>query len=142
MSTEAKYQQSTGSQLAASASYLLWGLFPLFWRLLAAVDATELIAHRVVWSLLFLVAVVALQKRLPELWRACKEPKNLRVHALNGALLTVNWLVYVWGVNAGHVIECSLGYFLVPLLNVVLGRWLLHEHLRRAQVAAIALAAF
>lgn len=60
---------------------------------------------------------------------------------MSGALLSVNWLVYVWGVNSGHVIECSLGYFLVPLINVALGRWLLHERLRRAQLAAIAVAA-
>jgi len=112
----------------------------LFWRLLAAVDATELIAHRVVWSLLFLLGVVALQKRFLELGRACRERQNLRVHVASGALLTVNWLVYVWGVNNGHVIECSLGYFLVPLLNVTLGCWLLHERLRKAQLAAIVIA--
>jgi chloramphenicol-sensitive protein RarD len=141
MSTEPKPQPATGSFFAASASYFIWGIFPLFWRLLAAVDATELIAHRVVWSLLFLLGVVALQQRLSELGRACRERQNLRVHALSGALLTVNWLVYVWGVNHGHVIECSLGYFLVPLINVALGRWLLHERLRKAQLAAIVVAA-
>jgi len=141
MSTESKPHASTGSFFAASASYLLWGLFPLFWRLLAAVDATELIAHRVVWSLLFLLGVVAAQQRLSELGRACWVRQNLRVHALSGALLTVNWLVYVWGVNHGHVIECSLGYFLVPLINVALGRWLLHERLRKAQLVAIVVAA-
>jgi len=141
MLTESKPQPVTRSFVAASASYLLWGLFPLFWRLLAAVDATELIAHRVVWSLLFLLGVVAAQQRLSELGRACREWQNLRVHALSGVLLTVNWLVYVWGVNSGHVIECSLGYFLVPLINVALGRWLLHERLRKAQLAAIVVAA-
>ena len=142
MSNESKPQPVTGNFFAASASYLLWGLFPLFWRLLAAVDATELIAHRVVWSLLFLLGVVVWQRRLSELRRACREPQNLRLHAMSGVLLTVNWLVYVWGVNSGHVIECSLGYFLVPLINVALGRWLLHERLRKAQLAAIVLAAF
>jgi chloramphenicol-sensitive protein RarD len=141
MSTESKSHPAAGSFFAASASYLLWGLFPLFWHLLAAVAATELIAHRVVWSLLFLLGVVALQKRLSELGRACRERQNLYVHAMSGVLLTVNWLAYVWGVNNGHVIECSLGYFLVPLINVALGRWLLHEHLRRAQLAAIVVAA-
>ena len=141
MLTESKPQPVTRSFVAASASYLLWGLFPLFWHLLAAVEATELIAHRVVWSLLFLLGVVAAQQRLSELGRACREWQNLRVHALSGVLLTVNWLVYVWGVNSGHVIECSLGYFLVPLINVALGRWLLHERLRKAQLAAIVVAA-
>jgi len=141
MSTESKSHPATGSFFAASASYFFWGLFPLFWRLLAAVDATELIAHRVVWSLLFLLGVVVVQQRLSELGRACRERQNLRVHAASGALLTVNWLVYVWGVNSGHVIECSLGYFLVPLINVALGRWLLHERLRKAQLVAIVVAA-
>ena len=141
MPTESKSHPATGSFFAASASYFFWGLFPLFWHLLAAVDATELIAHRVVWSLLFLLGVVAAQQRLSELGRACWVRQNLRVHAASGALLTVNWLVYVWGVNSGHVIECSLGYFLVPLINVALGRWLLHEHLRKAQLAAIVVAA-
>ena len=141
MSTESKAHPATGSFFAASASYLLWGLFPLFWRLLAAVDATELIAHRVVWSLLFLLGVMAWQKRLLELGRACRERQNLYVHAMSGTLLTVNWLVYVWGVNNGHVIECSLGYFLVPLINVALGRWHLHERLRNAQLTAIVVAA-
>lgn len=140
MSTESKTQPTAGSFFAASASYFIWGIFPLFWRLLAAVDATELIAHRVVWSLLFLLGVVAVQNRLPELALACRDGKNLRVHAASGALLTVNWLVYVWGVNHDHVIECSLGYFLVPLINVALGRWLLREHLRKAQLAAIVIA--
>ncbi|MFT3782987.1 MAG: EamA family transporter RarD [Nibricoccus sp.] len=130
-----------GSLTAASASYLIWGLFPIYWRLLKAVDALELITHRVVWSLLFLLIVVAAQKRLPE-FRQAFTAKNIGVHAMSGGLLTINWLVYVWGVNAGHVIECSLGYFLVPLLNVILGRWLLHEKLRRVQISAIALATF
>jgi chloramphenicol-sensitive protein RarD len=141
MSTESEPQPANGSFFAASASYLLWGLLPLFWHLLAAVDATELVAHRVVWSLLFLLGVVVLQKRFSELRRACRERQNLRVHAMSGALLTVNWLVYVWGVNSGHVIECSLGYFLVPLVNVALGHWILHERLRKAQLAAIVVAA-
>jgi len=142
MSTESKAHPATGSFFAASASYFFWGLFPLFWHLLAKIDATELIAHRVVWSLVFLLGVMAAQQRLLELGHACRERQNLRVHAASGALLTVNWLVYVWGVNNGHVIECSLGYFLVPLINVALGRWLLHERLRKAQLVAIVVAAF
>lgn len=133
---------SWGSLLAASASYIIWGLFPIYWRLLKQVDATELITHRVVWSLLFLLAVVAAQRRLGEFVGALRNAANLKVHAMSGALLTVNWLVYVWAANAGHVIECSLGYFLVPLLNVALGRWVLHERLRTAQALAIILAAF
>lgn len=140
MPSDPTAQRPWGSLFAASASYLIWGLFPLYWRLLKAIDATELIAHRVVWSLLFLLIVVAAQRRLPEFRAAFTNPLNLRTHAMSGVLLTVNWLVYVWGINTGHVIECSLGYFLVPLLNAIFGRWLLHERLRTTQVSAITLA--
>src|SRR5438105_2416738 len=126
--------------LAAAACYLTWGLFPIYWKQLHRVDATELIAHRHVWSLCFVLAVMAFGKRLPELLAALQSRTALKWHLASGILLTVNWLVYVWGVNHGHVLETSLGYFLVPLLNVVLGRLVLHEHLRPLQWGAIALA--
>jgi len=128
--------------MAAALCYLLWGVVPLYWKQLAGINALELIAHRHVWSLLFLVAVVAAQGCFPELRAAFTGPRAVARNFLSATLLTLNWLVYVWGVNTGHVIECSLGYFLVPLVNVAAGRFLLHEHLRRLQWLAIALAAF
>ncbi|PTY08526.1 EamA family transporter RarD [Opitutaceae bacterium EW11] len=131
---------SLPSLLSATGGYLIWGLFPLYWKQLRGIDATELIAHRMVWALAFLSVVLAVQGRWGEMLRALRSPKTSGANLTSGALLTANWLVYVWGVNAGHVIECSLGYFLVPLLNVLLGRFLLHERLRPAQLAAIALA--
>lgn len=126
--------------LAAALGYLSWGLFPLFWKQLAAIDATELIAHRHVWSLLFVIGVMAATGALRELRAALGSRTAVGWHALSGALLTVNWLVFVWGVNHGHVIEASLGYFLVPLVNVALGRFVLHERLRRLQWIAIGFA--
>jgi chloramphenicol-sensitive protein RarD len=128
------------SLLAASASYLIWGLFPLYWKLFLGEDPVELIAHRVFWALLLLAAIVAYQQRIPELMSGLRNWANLRSHLLSGGLLSINWLVYVWAVNTGHVIECSLGYFLVPLINVLLGRFVLKERLRQAQAIAIALA--
>ena len=128
--------------LAAAACYFFWGLFPLYWRQLAGIDATELIAHRHVWSLAFVLGLMAAGAGFAELRAALGSRPALRWHALSGVLLTVNWLVYVWGVNHGHVLETSLGYFLVPLVNVALGRLVLHERLRPAQWAAIACAAF
>ncbi len=127
--------------LAAAACYLAWGLFPIFWKQLAAIDATELIAHRHVSSLVFVLIVMAAGAGLGELRAALGSRTALGWHMASGVLLTLNWLVYVWGVNHQHVIECSLGYFLVPLVNVALGRFVLHEKLRRLQWFAIACAA-
>lgn len=127
--------------MAAAAGYLAWGLFPIYWKQLAAIDATELIAHRHVWSLVFVLLVMKVGEGTAELRAALRSRKALGVHATSGALLTANWLVFVWGVNRGHVIEASLGYFLVPLVNVALGRFVLHEPLRRSQWVAIACAA-
>ncbi len=126
--------------LAAAACYTAWGLFPIYWKQLADVDATELIAHRHLWSLLFVLGLMAAGPGLKELGAALRTRRALQWHALSGVLLTLNWLVYVWGVNHGRVLETSLGYFLVPLVNVALGRLVLHEHLRRLQWLAIAFA--
>jgi chloramphenicol-sensitive protein RarD len=127
--------------LSAAAAYLCWGLFPIFWKQLSNVDALELIAHRHLWSLLFVAVVMMCTGSLRELAAAVRNPEALKWHAWSGVLLTLNWLVFVWGVNHDHVIEASLGYFLVPLVNVAIGRLLLHEHLRRLQWLAIAFAA-
>ena len=127
--------------LAAASAYFLWGLVPLYWKQLGGIDAVELIAHRLVWSLFVLLALTAWQGHLGVVWAALRTGRALGPHLLSAILLTGNWLVYVWGVNTGHVIETSLGYFLVPLVNVAAGRFILHERLRRAQWVAIASAA-
>ncbi|MDB6170520.1 MAG: RarD protein superfamily transporter [Verrucomicrobia bacterium] len=126
--------------LAAAGCYLAWGLFPIYWKQLGQVGATELIAHRHVWSLGFVLIVMAAGGGFSDLAAAVRSRTALQWHALSGVLLTVNWLVYVWGVNHGRVLETSLGYFLVPLINVALGRFVLHERLRPVQWAAIGLA--
>jgi chloramphenicol-sensitive protein RarD len=126
--------------IAALACYLMWGLVPLYWRPLAAVDAHELIAHRLLWSFLFLAPVLGWLGGFREVVAAFRSPRALALNLTSGLLLTANWLIYVWAVNAGHVIESSLGYFLVPLVNVALGRLVLHEALRPVQWLAILLA--
>lgn len=123
--------------LSAFAGYAFWGLVPLYWKQLQEIDAHELIAHRVVWSLVLVAAVVLSRRGLGEIVRALSTPRGFGLNLLSSLLLTINWLVYVWAVNAGHVLECSLGYFLVPLINVVLGRLVFHEGLRPVQIAAI-----
>ena len=126
--------------LAAALCYFLWGLVPLYWTQLSAINPLELIAHRHVWSLVFVLGLLGAQGRFGEVRAALSSARAIRINILSATLLTANWLVYVWGVNTGHVIETSLGYFLVPLVNVAAGRFVLHEHLRRLQWAAIALA--
>lgn len=127
--------------LAAGLGYFYWGLVPIYWRRLATVDAREIIAHRLVWLLVFLAAVLLARGGFSELRAALSTRRSVALNFLSGTLLTVNWLVYVWGVNHGHVIECSLGYFLVPLISVTLGQVVLHERLRAGQRAAVACAA-
>lgn len=126
---------------AALGCYLIWGLVPLYWRPLAAVDAHELIAHRLVWSLVFTAPLLWWLGGFREVFAALGSWRSFGLNLASSVLLTTNWLVYVWAVNAGHVIESSLGYFLVPLVNVALGRIVLHERLRPAQWLAITFAA-
>jgi chloramphenicol-sensitive protein RarD len=132
---------SRAGALAAAGAFFIWGTVPIYWKQMTAVSAPELIAHRIVWSLFFLVAVVAWQKNFGSLRPGLASPRAVGLNLLSGVLLTLNWGVYVWAVNAGHVIETSLGYFLVPLCNVAVGSLVLHEKLRPLQWAAIGLAA-
>jgi chloramphenicol-sensitive protein RarD len=139
-SAAAPHAGARAGALAAAVCYFLWGLVPLYWRQLTAINPLELIAHRHVWSLAFLAAVLALQRGFGDVRGVFRDGRALALNFLSAILLTANWLIYVWGVNTGHVIECSLGYFLVPLVNVATGRFVLHEHLRRAQWLAIGFA--
>ena len=126
--------------LASAVCYLLWGLVPLYWKQLAGIHPVELIAHRHLWSLALVGIILLAQRRGSEVASALNSIGAIGRNLLSGTLLTTNWLVYVWGVNTGHVIETSLGYFLVPLVNVAIGRLMLQEHLRRIQWLAIGLA--
>jgi chloramphenicol-sensitive protein RarD len=133
-------QASVRGVLAALGCYLSWGIFPLYWHLLASVDASELIAHRLFWTMLFTVPLLWWRGGFEPVYAVFSSGRLLMHHALSGGLLTINWLVFVWAINNGHVIETSLGYFLVPLVNVALGWGVLHERLRPAQRVAIAFA--
>jgi chloramphenicol-sensitive protein RarD len=127
--------------IAAAAGFLFWGVVPIYWKQMQSVSALELIAHRIVWSLVFLFAVLAWQRNFASLRPAFAGARAFGLNLLSGLLLSVNWTIYVWAVNRGHVIETSLGYFLVPLGNVVLGSLILKEKLRPAQWLAIGFAA-
>jgi chloramphenicol-sensitive protein RarD len=127
--------------LAAASAYALWGVLPVYWKLLGGVPALELIAHRVVWCALLLAAALVLAGRGHELAAVWRDRRTVALHAIAAALIASNWLIYVWAVNAGRIVETSLGYFINPLLSVALGVLVLKERLRPAQRAALALAA-
>lgn len=128
--------------LAAATCYFLWGLVPLYWKQLSGVDAVELIAHRHLWSLVLLGLLLSrMPKARQEARNALTSLRSVGRLFVAALLLTTNWLAYVWGVTSGRIVETSLGYFLVPLVSVLAGRFLLHEHLRRMQWIAVATAA-
>lgn len=122
-------------------AYGLWGLLPLYFRLLHHVDPTEIVAQRIIWSLLLILAVLAARQSIGPFIAALREPKLLLPLGLSALLIAGNWLTYVWAVNQGHVVGASLGYFLNPLVNVALGVLVLKEKLRRPQMMAIGAAA-
>lgn len=122
------------------AAYGIWGVLPLFFWLLRDVAAGEVVASRVLWSLGLLAVVIAAMGRGAALVTALGKPRVIGMLAISAALISVNWLVYIWSVQHHHVLESSLGYFLNPLVNVLLGVVLLRERLGRAQLVAVAMA--
>src|SRR3954469_25233869 len=131
--------RSRSGLLAAVGGYLLWGLFPLYWPLLEPAAPVEILAHRIVWSLAFLLGLLALTSGFA--WLTTLGRRTVALLALAAALVSVNWGVYIYGVNSDRVVETSLGYFINPLLTVVLAMVFLGERLRRRQGVALAAAA-
>lgn len=127
--------------LYAAGAFTLWGLFPLYFKLIASVAPLEVVLQRSLWSLVLVLAVLAWQRNWAWLGRALRDPRLLGLFALSALLLSANWLTYVYAVQSGHVVEASLGYFITPLVSVLLGVGVLKERLRTAQWAAVALAA-
>lgn len=132
-------QRTRAGLLLGLAAYLMWGFLPLYFKLLAAVGPTEIVAHRIVWSLFFLAALVVLWRRWPTV-RAAVSSRVLGILAITAGLIGANWLIWIWAVMNGHVLEGSLGYYLNPLVNVLLGVALLGERLSRARIFAVVLA--
>jgi chloramphenicol-sensitive protein RarD len=126
--------------LSAALAFLCWGLFPLYFHAIGEVPPMQILAHRMLWSLLFLLIVLAVRRQWAWLG-LLRQPRVLGSFIASALLLSVNWLIYIWAVNSGHVIEASLGYFINPLVNISLGYLLLKERLRPAQWMAIAVAA-
>lgn len=127
--------------LYAAGAYALWGLFPLYFKALQQIPPTEILAHRMFWSLAFILILLTSRRQWAWLGAVLKRPKVVAGFAASALLLAGNWLIYIWAVNSGHVVESSLGYFINPLLNVLIGSLVLRERLRLVQWAAVALAA-
>ena len=125
----------------ASLAFVCWGLFPLYFRLAPGINPGEVLAHRIAWCLLLMLGLLAWRRQWAWLGPVLRQKKVLGAFAASALLLSGNWLTYIWSVNNGHVIDASLGYFITPLVNVLLGYTLLHERPRRAQWAALAFAA-
>ena len=141
MSSESPAATRASGFAYALAAYLAWGLFPIYWKQLTGVPPLQLIAHRVVWSFVLMLGLLTVFKRWPEVRRALSQRRTLAALLLSTALISSNWFLFIWAVNTGHVLEASLGYYINPLLNVVLARIVLGERLRPLQLVAVGLAA-
>src|SRR5438105_2834808 len=131
----------TSGLIAAIAAFTTWGLIPIYWKLLAAVPATEILAHRFVWTTIFLLIVLSWQRRWPELIANVRSPRE-RIYCLTGGLaIASNWFLFIYAVNTDRVVESSLGYFMTPLMNVLFGAIFLRERLTRLQFVSVLLAA-
>jgi len=125
---------------AVVAAYVSWGLLPLFWKLLDQIPAQKILAHRIVWSFAFLFILVFFQERWLEIKKIFSSKKTRTTLSLTSLILGMNWFVYIWAVNSGHVVEASLGYFINPLVSVLLGVWFLKEKLNFWQKISVFLA--
>ncbi|MDX2675838.1 EamA family transporter RarD [Streptomyces soliscabiei] len=119
------------------AAYGMWGLVPLFWPLLKPAGASEILANRMVWSLAFVAAALLVVRRWAWAGELLRQPRRLCLVVIAAAVITVNWGVYIWAVNSGHVVEASLGYFINPLVTIAMGVLILKERLRPVQWAAV-----
>ncbi len=127
--------------MAALGAYVLWGLLPIFFKLLHHVGPVEVVAQRILWSMILVTALIALRTGVAPLLAVLRDRRVMLALAMSACLICGNWLTYVWAIHADHVVGASLGYFLNPLVNVLLGVFVLKEKLRRAQRIAIAIAA-
>jgi chloramphenicol-sensitive protein RarD len=127
--------------LYATLSYICWGMFPLYFKALQQIAPVEILVHRMLWSLLFVLALLAVRRQWSWLRTVLRQPRVLAGFAFSALLLSINWLLYIWAVNNDHVVDASLGYFINPLVNILLGLVFLKERLRPVQWLAVALAA-
>ncbi|MGS2722003.1 EamA family transporter RarD [Paraglaciecola aestuariivivens] len=124
----------------ALAAYGMWGIAPLYFKLLTQVPALEILMHRIVWSVLVLILLVYVRKKFSQVKQAMRDPKVIKILLISGLLLACNWLLFIWAVNNDHLLDASLGYFINPLFNVLLARIFLQERLTPFQLVAVLVA--
>ncbi|HBE80294.1 MAG TPA: EamA family transporter RarD [Firmicutes bacterium] len=124
----------------AVGAFLAWGILPIYWKMLKQVTPLEILAHRFIWSLVFVVLILTISRRWSELKSLVLQPKKLLLAALCSVLVCANWGVYIWAVNSNHILDASLGYYINPLLSVCLGMLILRERLNFWQLVALLIA--
>jgi chloramphenicol-sensitive protein RarD len=132
-------EQTKGAWYVGLA-YTLWGFFPIYWKALAGLSPLQLICHRIVWSLLLLLLLIGRSKDWSVMWPAIRTPRVVAVYTIAAVTIATNWLIFVWAVAVNQIVQISLGYFINPLLSVVLGMVIFHERLRKLQWTSVALA--
>ena len=130
----------TSGVLAGIAAFITWGLIPGYWKLMRAVPATEILAHRYVWTMVFLTGLLTWQQRWAEVRSNLQSRRAVGYCFISGCTISINWFLFIWAVNIGRIIETSLGYFMTPLVNVLFGALFLGERLTRVQFASVCLA--
>lgn len=131
---------SLSGVLFGLAAFASWGLLPAYWKQMQAAVPFEILCHRIVWSCVFVFAILCFQKRGKEVTQIFKSPGQLKGLMLSGSLIALNWFVYIWAVNSGRVVETSLGYYINPMINVLLGFALLGERFTRLQCISVGFA--
>ncbi|HEY2800270.1 MAG TPA: EamA family transporter RarD [Chthoniobacterales bacterium] len=126
--------------VAGIAAFAMWGLVPVYWKLLQSVPALEILAHRFVWTWVFIAVLLSWHGRWPELLGTIRSPRMRAFCIAGGLAIATNWFFFIWAVNSGHVLETSLGYFMTPLVNMLFGAVFLRERLNRVQLASVLLA--
>ena len=127
--------------LYAAGAHVLWGVIPIYWKQIEAAGAFEIVAHRILWTVVFTLVVIALQQRLGRLWAALCDPRAMLALAVSSLLISLNWGLFIWAVMENRIIDTSLGYFINPLLSIVLGVVMLQERLSLLQKVAVGVAA-
>jgi len=138
---QAAAHRARAGLLYGLAAYGLWGVMPIYFKLLQAVPSVDIVAHRIVWSLILLLLLASLSKAWDQVKAAVSNRKVLGILLVTSVLIGTNWLLYVYAINSGHILAGSLGYYLNPLANILLGRFILKERLTKIQWAAVAIAA-
>ncbi|RLM20716.1 chloramphenical resistance permease RarD [Brenneria alni] len=133
-------QQTRKGIFFALGAYFIWGIAPVYFKLLEHVPADEILTHRIIWSFFFMLILLTISRKWRQVRYACRNVKHLLLLALTAVLIGGNWLLYIWAVNNHHMLEASLGYFINPLVNVILGMLFFGERFRRLQWFAVLLA--